>query len=431
MIVVGKKSVPGTVAVGVTVKRIELEPVLKAALPGVETGDAGGVEVAIVPFPSDVGPVADAESVTVGEAEPVIRVEPDRGVVMTVVGEPGRSVEIAVELTDTGGGDTGDTGGVVGTDVPIVTVPEAGGGVVITTGPVVVAAALVIIEPMTLVSEAMILERRLPSPMLLVVAAAPEDTGVETITPVEAAPLTPVEVAAAVGVGRMRFVKDDRRDGRGSGITTLDAAAEETGVETVGAADGVVTGSAVGVGVGVGVVGGSRTLERTLLRIGTNPGSVVALVAAAVEAAAVAIEAPVPENVTPEVTLSGVEIGVEELDGDPVKTPPGPNVIPVPAAEDEDNGVSIVVAAALLGEVVGKTITDGTSPLEAVELAAALAAAVGKTMIDGTSPLEAAELAAVVGGSTRLSRVSGVVEAAAETAATELEGVASAPTVVV
>jgi hypothetical protein len=69
MIDVGKKSVPGTVAVGVTVNRVELELVLEAALSGIETGDAGGV-AAMVPFD---GPIADAESDTVDEGEEPVR----------------------------------------------------------------------------------------------------------------------------------------------------------------------------------------------------------------------------------------------------------------------------------------------------------------------------------------------------------------------
>ena len=111
-------------------------------------------------------------------------------------------------------------------------------------------------------------------------------------------------------------------------------------------------------------------------------------------------------DATPGVALSVVGIGVDELDVDPVKTPSGPKVIPLPAAEDEDR-VSTAAAAALLEEgAVGRTMTGGTSPVEATE---------------------ATELAAVVSGSKRLSTMSGGVEVV--TAAFDV--VAAAPTVVV
>jgi hypothetical protein len=201
--------------------------------------------------------------------------------VRTFVGELGGSVGIAVPFADRGGGDTG----VVGTAVST----EAGGGVGVTTGFVVVAAA----PPVA--PELRTLERRLPSPVLLVVAAAPppEGAGVETMTPVEAIPLTPAAVAmavpgAVVGVGMRMLDRDDKRGETRSGRSTLVAAAEELGVETtMGAAEVVVAGSGVvgvavavvaggsgvvvgvavvaggsGVVVGVGIVVGSRILER-------------------------------------------------------------------------------------------------------------------------------------------------------------------------
>jgi hypothetical protein len=200
--------------------------------------------------------------------------------VRTFVGELGGSVGIAVPFADRGGGDTG----VVGTAVST----EPGGGVGVTTGFVVVAAA----PPVA--PELRTLERRLPSPVLLVVAAAPppEGAGVETMTPVEAIPLTPAAVAmavpgAVVGVGMRMLDRDDKRGETRSGRSTLVAAAEELGVETtMGAAEVVVAGSGVvvavavvaggsgvvagvavvaggsGVVVGVGIVVGSRILER-------------------------------------------------------------------------------------------------------------------------------------------------------------------------
>lgn len=187
----------------------------------------------------------------------------------TFVGELGGSVGIAVPFADRGGGDTG----VVGTAVST----EPGGGVGVTTGFVVVAAA----PPVA--PELRTLERRLPSPVLLVVAAAPppEGAGVETMTPVEAIPLTPAAVAmavpgAVVGVGMRMLDRDDKRGETRSGRSTLVAAAEELGVETtMGAAEVVVAGSGVVVGVAVAVVAGGSGVVVGVAVVAGGSGVVV------------------------------------------------------------------------------------------------------------------------------------------------------------
>jgi hypothetical protein len=359
----GKKSVPGAVPVGKTLNIVELE---LGSLPGVGTGVASGVCVAIVvPFPN-VGTIPKA--VPVGEAPPrvelVVTSVTDNGVV-TIVGELGGVVAIAVELVVPGGGD-GDTrasGVVVGCATEVV------GGEGVTTGVVVVSS---ITEPRRLLSVAMILERRLSKPVLLVVVgAAPLETGVVALA--EAAPLTPVGVGVGVGVGSS--IKDPRIVARGSGISEVEVAAEVSSVVAsaevalgvsveAGAADGAGVGVVVGVSVGVGV-GDSRTLDSKLLRIGTSPEEIDG-VEVVEDAAAAAVDPPVPENVKPDVTLWGLAAGVAVVDVDPDKTPPGPKVIALPAAEDEGNGVSIVVGSALVEvETVGRTTTGGTLPVDA------------------------------------------------------------------
>lgn len=292
---------PGAVPVGKTLNIVELE---LGSLPGVKTGVASGVCVAIVvPFPK-VGTIPKA--VPVGEAPPrvelVVTSVTDNGVV-TIVGEPGDEVAITVELVVPGGGDgdTGESGVVVGCATEVV------GGEGVTTGVVVVSS---ITEPRRLLSVARILERRLSKPVLLVVVgAAPLETGVVALA--ETAPLTPV-VGVGVGVGVGSSTKDPRIVARGSGISEVDVAAEVASVVAsaevalgvsveAGAADGAGVGVVVGVSVGVGV-GDSRTLDSKLLRIGTSPEEIDGI-AVVEDAAAVAIDPPVPENVKPDVTL--------------------------------------------------------------------------------------------------------------------------------
>jgi hypothetical protein len=240
-----------------------------------------------------------------------------------------------------------DSGVVVGPEV------DVSGEEGVTLGVVVGSLERTIME----LSDAMMLERRLPKPVLLLVVEAAAGVGVtsEVVTPVAAAPLTP---AVGVGVGERRFVRVPISEERGSDVAAIDAeavvdaAADAAAVVnsvglSVGLAAGVVVAAAAEVGVGVGV-GDSSTLVSRLSRIGTSS-----------EADAV--------DVVEEAAAVDVAAGSVELDVEPDKTPPGPKVIPLPAAEDEVDGVSTVVAAALAEEeaAVGRTRTDGIPPVEA------------------------------------------------------------------
>ncbi|KAE9371147.1 hypothetical protein N431DRAFT_20245 [Stipitochalara longipes BDJ] len=265
------------------------------------------------------------------------------------------------------------------TPVPeIVTpVPEiiVVGGVGAVVGTLV---GVVIMVPMILVGSDKMLERRLPSPVLLVVAAATEVTGIGVVTggsiPVEAVPVTPVGVGVSVEVGgRIALVTTERIDDSGFVPTIVVGTAETggVGVLTTGGVVGVLTtGGVVGalttVGVAIGVevaVNGSRILVKMLLSGKIGAGLEGAETAVELEAAGVAVDPPLPENVTPDVRAELV-VGLGGLDVvPPVKIPPGRNVIPLGEAEDADDGISTVVAATLSGvEGVGKINRGGTAP---------------------------------------------------------------------
>lgn len=359
-------------------------------LGGAEIGD-DGVDTA-VPFSETVGvttPVGEETGVVSPEAlaERVVVgvVTINGGVEVPLVGE---LVMIIVPVGDEVGGVVGGvTIGLVG---PVPEIVVVGGDVGETIGVVVVGAleGVVGIVPMIVVSDRR-LERRLPNPVLLVEAAA-EETGGVTIgvtTPVEAVPVIPVGVGVSVEVGGTRALETTERiEESGAVPTTVVAAAEAgvVGVFTTGGVVGVLTiggvvGVSVGVGVGVGEVNGLRMLVKMLLsgKIGTE---------VELEAAAVAVDPPLPENVTPDV-MAELVVGLEELVVvPPVKIPPGRNVIPLAAAEDDD-GISTVVAA------------------EPGELER-----VGKITTGGTEPLDAAAEGEEVNGSSKLSRRAGPVE---------------------
>lgn len=373
--------------VGVTepVKTGELELAADETVPFNVIPGPGGVAV------GEEGLVVVTESLVVG---PVMSVA-------DVVGELGGGV--AVVLTDWGGGMVPDTLG----DVPGPTMPDpglvvaaAGGGVDpeveevpgVEAGPSgveVVVGALGVVEGVKMgeMTGEMMLERRLPKGIELVVAAAAgESVGVGSevgvtagvVTPVEAAPVNPsdgveVGVGVGVGVGRRALVNEFITPERGSvpgdevaagegeesetAGSVVDAAGEgETAGSDVDAAgEGEFAGSgvvAVGEGVGVGVTGSSK-LDKAPLRLATGSdglGEGDAEVDAA--AAAVAEDPPVPVNVTPSATgLLSLEI--EELVVvPPVTIPPGQKVIPLPAAEDGD-GTLTVVGEALSGVPAG------------------------------------------------------------------------------
>lgn len=107
------------------------------------------------------------------------------------------------------------------------------------------------------------------------------------------------------------------------------------------------------------VVGiGSRTLLSMLLRPGMRPS--------AVDEEAAAVQAAVPEPEIPDVLSSDVESGLAVEVGselEDVKTPPGPNVIPLPVEVAAEDGV--VSGTSVVAEVVGRTIMDGIPPVDA------------------------------------------------------------------
>jgi hypothetical protein len=206
----------------------------------------------------------------------------------------------------------------------------------------------------------MILERRLPKGMELVVAAAAggsvgvgSEVGVtaEVVTPVGAAPLTPsegvgVSVGVGVGVGRRALVNEFITPERGS--VPGDEVAAGEGEEGDTAGPDVEAGEGVGVGVG-----GASKLDTTSLTVGNSPaGGLSEGELEADAAAAVAVDPPVPVNVTPSVT-GLLSLEVEELVVvPPVIIPPGRKVIPLPVAEDGD-GTLTVVGEALSGVTAG------------------------------------------------------------------------------
>jgi hypothetical protein len=398
------------VVVGVTTKTGELELAADETVPfnatpgGVAVGEGGLVVITVLLVVGSVMSVAD------------------------VVGELGGGV--AVVLKERGGIMVPDTLG----DVPGPTIPDgvvvvaAGGGVGsgveavvsgVETGASGVEAVVVgalggvsVVKKGGMIGE-MMLERRLPRGVELVVAAAAGGSVVVgsgvtagVVTPVEAAPVTPVGsvgVGVVVGVGSRALVNDSITPERGSvpgdevaagegdegEIAGSDVVATGSDVESTVAgrtagsdvvaagSDVVATGSdvvatrsdvvatrsdvesteagktagsdvvAAGEGVGVGV-GGSSKLDTIPLSVGNRPGGLGEGESEVVAAAAVAVDPPVPENVTPSVT-GLLSLGVDEVVVvPPVKIPPGPKVIPLAAAEDGD-GTLTVVGEALSG----------------------------------------------------------------------------------
>ena len=174
------------------------------------------------------------------------------------------------------------------------------------------------------------------------------DAAAEESTPV-LGPVTP-----EVESGRMLLRIEEIR----SGVGVIDAAAEDSTPVLVPVIPAVDEAAAEESVVVVGL--GSRTLLSTLLRSGMRPA------AEDEEAAAAVIVAADPEPEIPDVILSEVESGLAVELGfelEEVKTPPGPNVIPLPvevAAEDGVDSGSLVVA-----EGVGWIITDGVPPVDA------------------------------------------------------------------
>lgn len=303
MIVDGRKPVSEAEPVGVTLRVGGVE--LGGA--GVEAGnDTTGVE--IVPFIAPVPVLVGGR--LVGGGVDAVSVKPDVGVIIDDGGgvEPVViTVEFTEEVGDVGGSEvtmTEEVGGKLGVEV--------GGGL----GVVVVGG----LDKM-LVSDK-ILEIMLPSGTDEVVAGGSE-VGVET-TPVEAAPLTPdVDVGGVDVGGKSALVRELRRDESGLTGSVLEAAAE-------------VVGSAGGVDDG---------------------GAEVA-------------DDPVPEKVTPGVVevVSAVELDEDDVDVvPPVKTPPGPKVMPLAAADEVE--LPSAAEEELLEEAVGKMISAAAAPDEAAESA--------------------------------------------------------------
>lgn len=272
--------------------------------------------------------------------------------------------------------ESGPTGVVVVVSVPFPA------GVVVGALPETVGALEIYVDVGTIPVDPRMLERMLPRPVESEVAedATTESVGVGvTSTPVEGMILAMIDdkiseetgsvvdaaaeestpvlgpvIPAVVGSGRRLLRIEEIR----SGVVVVDAAAEEP-TPVLGPVIPAVDEAAADESVVVGV--GSSTLLSTLLRTGTRPS---------VDEEAAAVEAAVPEPEIPEVMLSEVESEVEpglavevgsELEV--VKTPSGPNVIPLPlevAAEDAVDWGSSVVDA-----VVGRTIIEGIPPVDA------------------------------------------------------------------
>jgi hypothetical protein len=336
-----------SVVVGVTVKIPELDEAAE-----VETGDTG---VVIVPFDTPVGDEVGEDGgvvISVPLVDGVVTISVD------VVGELGGVV--VVWLNETVGVTTtvSDIVGDVGLEISVLEVVVVTGDDGVTITEVVVGAleGVDIIEVITLRSDDNMLERIPPRPVLLVVAAADVAGGVVTgvTTPVEAGPVTPVEVGSGVVVGgRTALVTTEIMDERISVPTlVVVAAAEDADVVTV-----------VDAAAGVVVLVGSRRLDKMLLR-GKIPAKVEDA-AVEVELDAAAVDPPVPEKVTPDV-IAEVTSGLEELVVfPPVKIPPGPKVIPLAAADEEDGGSTVVAAAVSELERVGRITRGGRVPLEA------------------------------------------------------------------
>ncbi|CAM6005423.1 unnamed protein product, partial [Sphagnum balticum] len=218
--------------------------------------------------------------------------------------------------------------------------------------------------------------------------AAAEETGVVgTTAPVE----TPVEAAAEDGI-----TPEPTRDETTLGALVALAAAALTGVLEAGSTDatGVLEAAAVesgvvdaDVGIGANAV---ESIELTTESAELNPvptdGTIattlelLAAGATGVEVAAGSVDAAVPGKEIPEeVTLAAAVAAVLPALAveDELTTPPGPNVIALPV-EDE---TGVVDAAALVGLVVGCTITSGTDPIDGL---------VGRRALGGDVPVETA-----------------------------------------
>jgi len=356
------------VVVGVTTKTGELELAADETVPfnatpgpdGVAVGEGGLVVITVSLVVGSVMSVADV----VGELGGVAVVLKDRGGIMVpdALGDvPGPTIPDGVVVVAAGGG--------VGSGVEAVVSGVEAGPSGVEAVVVVALGGVGVVKIGGMIGE-MMLDRRLPRGVELVVAAAAGGSvvvgsGVTTgvVTPVEAAPVTPVGsvgVGVVVGVGRRALVNDSITPERGSVPGDEVAAGEGEEGETAGSAveavgEGDTAGSdveAVGEGVDVGVAVSSK-LDTTSLRVGNSPaGGLSEGELEADAAAAVAVDPPVPVNVTPSVT-GLLSLGVEELVVvPPVIIPPGRKVIPLPAAEDGD-GTLTVVGEALSGVTAG------------------------------------------------------------------------------
>ena len=404
------------VVVGVTTKTGELELAADETVPfnatpgpdGVAVGEGGLVVITVSLVVGSVMSVADVVGELGGGVAVVLK---DRGGIMVpdALGDvPGPTIPDGVVVVAADGG--------VGSGVEAVVSGVEAGPSGVEAVVVVALGGVGVVKIGGMIGE-MMLDRRLPRGVELVVAAAAGGSvvvgsGVTTgvVTPVEAAPVTPVGsvgVGVVVGVGRRALVNDSITPERGSvpgdevaaegeegeiaGSDVVAAAGggevagsdvestgegvaagsdvestgegEAAGSDVVAAGGGEVAGSdvestvagktagsevvAAGEGVGVGVAGSSK-LDTILLSVGNRPGGLGEGESEVDAAAAVAVDPPVPENVTPSVTRL-LSLGVDELVVvPPVKIPPGPKVIPLAAAEDGE-GTLTVVGEALSG----------------------------------------------------------------------------------
>ena len=220
------------------------------------------------------------------------------------------------------------------------------------------------------VSEPRMLDKMLPRPVLSggavdEAAGGSDEVGV-TGTPVDAPPVTPsaVDEGAEVSV-RLAMIEERRLE---EATSVVDATALETteikelrgSAVAVGSDDDtsaaeLLRGSAV-------EVGGATTLDTSEAMLLTNE-----IKAGALEEAAGAVVTALPENDTPDdVTLASVVLAAGDgSTEDDVRIPLGPNVMPLPAAEEATEESAVAVSGSTLEALVGRTMIDGIDPDEA------------------------------------------------------------------
>jgi hypothetical protein len=240
------------VVVGVTTKTGELELAADETVPfnatpgGVAVGEGGLVVITVLLVVGSVMSVADVVGELGGGVAVVLK---ERGGIMvpdTLGDVPGPTIPDGVVVVAAGGGGVGS-----GVEAVVSGVETGASGV----EAVVVGAlgGVSVVKIGGMIGE-MMLERRLPRGVELVVAAAAGGSVVVgsgvtagVVTPVEAAPVTPVGsvgVGVVVGVGRRALVNDSITPERGS-VPGDEVAAGEGDEGEIAGSDVVATGSDV------------------------------------------------------------------------------------------------------------------------------------------------------------------------------------------